>query len=72
MRLAVRGLGLQHAGSAHGIVTLSAGVAGCLPGRNTTGWQAVVGRADRALYEAKASGRDSVKAATACEVRQAA
>jgi diguanylate cyclase (GGDEF)-like protein len=72
MRLAVRGLGLQHAGSAHGIVTLSAGAAGCLPGRNTTGWQALVGRADRALYEAKASGRDSVKAATACEVRQAA
>jgi diguanylate cyclase (GGDEF)-like protein len=72
MRLAVRGLGLQHAGSAHGIVTLSAGVAGCLPGRNTTGWQALVGRADRALYEAKASGRDSVKAATVCEIRQAA
>jgi diguanylate cyclase (GGDEF)-like protein len=73
MRLAVRGLGLQHAGAVLGIVTVSAGAASCLPGRRRTmGWQALVESADRALYEAKASGRDSVKAVTAREVRQAA
>ena len=35
MRLAVRGLGLQHARSVHDIVTFSAGVATCVPGRNS-------------------------------------
>jgi diguanylate cyclase (GGDEF)-like protein len=65
MRLAVRGLGLQHAGSVHGIVTFSAGAASCLPRRNIPGWRALVRDADRALYEAKANGRDSVRAAPA-------
>jgi diguanylate cyclase (GGDEF)-like protein len=73
VRLAVRGLRLQHADSVHGIVTVSAGLASCFPGRRSIiGWQALAGCADRALYEAKATGRDSVRAATAREVRQAA
>ncbi len=63
MRLTVRGLALQHGGSRHGIVTLSAGVATFVPGQGSSigGWQALVGDADTALYAAKASGRDTVK-----------
>ena len=64
MRLAVRGLGLHHARSRFGIVTFSAGIATCVPERGAARWQALVGKADEALYEAKASGRDSVRAAS--------
>jgi diguanylate cyclase (GGDEF)-like protein len=60
IRLAVRGLALQHGRSERGIVTLSAGVATFVPGRSAGAWQALVADADAALYVAKASGRDTV------------
>jgi diguanylate cyclase (GGDEF)-like protein len=62
MRLAIRGLAIRYADSAPGIVTFSAGVATCLPGRSGGGWPALVGEADTALYAAKAGGRDRVEA----------
>jgi diguanylate cyclase (GGDEF)-like protein len=61
MRIALHGLALPHARSAHGIVTFSAGVATYLPGRSTGGWQTLVEVADSALYAAKTSGRDTVQ-----------
>ena len=61
MRLAVRGLALQHLYGEHGIVTLSAGVATLAPGRGVDSWQALVRNADAALYTAKAMGRDAVE-----------
>jgi diguanylate cyclase (GGDEF)-like protein len=61
MRLAVRRLALQHARDVHGVVTFSAGVATCILGQNSDGWQTLVGDADAALYTAKARGRDTVE-----------
>jgi diguanylate cyclase (GGDEF)-like protein len=60
IRLAVRGLALQHARSEHGIVTFSAGVATFMPGRSVGAAESLVGDADAALYLAKATGRDTV------------
>jgi diguanylate cyclase (GGDEF)-like protein len=61
MRIALHGLALPHARSAHGVVTFSAGVATYLPGRSTGGWQTLVDVADFALYAAKTNGRDTVQ-----------
>ncbi|MBN9163199.1 MAG: diguanylate cyclase [Myxococcales bacterium] len=56
LRAAVRELALEHEGSeAHGVVTLSAGVA-TVVGSWTV--EEVIELADRALYEAKQAGRD--------------
>ena len=60
MRLAVRGLTLRHMRSSHGMVTLSAGVAGRVPGRDLSAMQVMIEDADAALYLAKATGGDSV------------
>lgn len=68
MRLAVRGLAVQHRRSERGIVTLSAGVATFVPGRSAGPWQALVGDADAALYASKASGRDTVRIHTPAPV----
>lgn len=62
MRLAVRDLAVPHAHGVDSIVTFSAGVATLLPARGDGGWQALIGNADRALYAAKQSGRDTVEA----------
>ena len=60
-RAAVADLGLKHPFNAgHGVVTLSAGVATCVPGGSASGWQSLVREADAALYAAKESGRDRV------------
>ncbi|MBM9402596.1 GGDEF domain-containing protein [Gluconacetobacter azotocaptans] len=58
LRLAVRGLGLCHAGRDDGVVTISLGVAVLEPGAGMTDGAALLGAVDQALYEAKRRGRD--------------
>ena len=60
LRLTILGLGLQHGRSPDGIVTFSAGVATCLPGRDSGECGDLVANADAALYVAKAAGRNIV------------
>jgi diguanylate cyclase (GGDEF)-like protein len=57
MRRAVREAAIVHAGSSFGYVTVSLGVAVARPAANTSP-EALVDAADRALYGAKAAGRD--------------
>ncbi len=59
MQDAVRSLAMPHAGSSYGIVTLSAGVACCLPARPSATSVSLVAAADNALYSAKATGRNT-------------
>jgi diguanylate cyclase (GGDEF)-like protein len=57
LRNAVEGLGLEHAGSAHRVVTISLGIATAIPDRRGSP-DRLMGAADRALYDAKAGGRN--------------
>jgi diguanylate cyclase (GGDEF)-like protein/PAS domain S-box-containing protein len=57
---AVHGLAIVHAASARGGVTISAGVASTVPSQVASDPLPLVALADRALYAAKASGRDQV------------
>ncbi len=61
---AVRALAIPHAGSDHGFVTVSVGVAAMVPGR-LQGPAALVEAADAALYDAKRAGRNTVRLADA-------
>lgn len=61
-RCAVRALGIEHRFSAAEIVTISLGVASQLPAPDGSDASALVSEADRALYDAKARGRDTVSA----------
>jgi diguanylate cyclase (GGDEF)-like protein/PAS domain S-box-containing protein len=62
---AVRALGIRHAGSEHGVVTISAGVAALGAGQPMTQPTDFVKQADIALYAAKAAGRDCVLSGSA-------
>jgi diguanylate cyclase (GGDEF)-like protein len=59
MRSAVARLDLPHAGSCHGIVSVSIGVASCTPDAETDP-ERLVASADRAMYKAKRGGRNQV------------
>lgn len=62
LRQAVQALAIRHEGSSTAAeVTLSIGVA-CLPPDDAQGLQGIYAHADRALYEAKAFGRNQVVA----------
>ena len=63
VRASVAALGLVHAGSALGHVTISVGVATSRPFERSDDAQSLMDAADRALYRAKASGRNTVCAA---------
>jgi diguanylate cyclase (GGDEF)-like protein len=64
LRVAVESLDLEHAGSNYGRVTISLGVAASVPDRRSSP-DRLMGAADRALYQAKAAGRNRVHVAGA-------
>ena len=67
MREAVLALALQHGGSEHEFVSVSIGVACCVPPREGVGVEVLLREADVALYEAKAVGRNRIAVKTALE-----
>ncbi|WP_034303365.1 GGDEF domain-containing protein [Herbaspirillum sp. RV1423] len=64
IRLAVRQLGLLHEGNDAGIVTVSAGVSAFVPIRDIDAPDKLMRAADKALYLAKAQGRDRTRSST--------
>jgi diguanylate cyclase (GGDEF)-like protein len=63
LRLAIETLGIAHAGNPAGRVTVSIGVASFVPSDDPDAPAVLVRAADRALYEAKAEGRNRVSLA---------
>ena len=66
-RLAIEALAISHAGSPAGHVTISVGVAALVPSDEHDTPALLVRNADRALYEAKAAGRNQVRRAEQAE-----
>jgi diguanylate cyclase (GGDEF)-like protein/PAS domain S-box-containing protein len=64
IRGAVQGLNIGHADSPDGLMTVSIGVAASVPA-DERGWCDLVHAADKALYAAKAQGRNRIEAAAA-------
>ena len=63
LRAAVEALAIGHAdGDTHGMVTLSVGIAVGIPG-DVSSSEALLGAADKALYQAKRDGRNLVRVA---------
>jgi diguanylate cyclase (GGDEF)-like protein/PAS domain S-box-containing protein len=60
VRRAVVALAIEHDGAAARVVTISAGVASVTPGLFDGSLEALVSDADRALYRAKANGRNAI------------
>jgi diguanylate cyclase (GGDEF)-like protein len=59
VRAAIRALAIPHAGSPHGVVSVSIGIS-AVPAADETGAASLVAAADRALYRAKEAGRDAI------------
>ena len=66
LRQAVQALGIEHAGSPAGVVTISAGVAALVPEADSSP-AALLALADERLYRAKAQGRNWVVSALAAD-----
>ncbi len=67
IRKSVESLGIDHEGSGRGRVTISCGVAVFDKARGDGRWEAVLARADKALYDAKEAGRNRVRCCRDCE-----
>ncbi|WP_459251586.1 sensor domain-containing diguanylate cyclase [Paraburkholderia nemoris] len=63
IRSAIRGLEIEHSGNPTGFVTISAGVDARIPIRGASEPTELILAADKALYEAKSTGRNRVLAA---------
>ena len=65
VQAAIAALRIPHDGSPNGYVTVSLGVASCAPAAKPqtplTTWQSLLHAADKALYSAKKSGRNTFK-----------
>ncbi len=59
LRAAVEALGIEHQDSAAGVITISLGVATCLP-RQEQDFQIITAASDRGLYAAKEQGRNRI------------
>lgn len=71
LRCAIVELAMDHPTSAHGVVTVSAGVAACVPGPSFSP-QTLFRAADEALYAAKHGGRNCTRVAPTFAVAAAA
>ncbi len=64
VRSQVQALAIPHPGSNHGVITVSVGLAACVPGKGAR-IETLIGRADAALYVAKAAGRNRLEISNA-------
>lgn len=64
LRSSVESLGIEHTGAKTGKLTLSVGVASFHKGDREKKWEDILGRADRALYVSKSTGKNRVEKIT--------